>query len=415
MKQKNQIVGLCLAALAVLVLLWLVLGGGEEPMPTQPAVLPTVPTQTQPTQTQPTLPEVGQLRLYTCDAALHPIYQQLAAEFDASTGLEVTVLPLPEGDCAQALAALLDSDAPPTLFCIHDQQTLSLLEGRLLDLSQAAATAQLVSPQFTLRSGEAVVALAADVQAYGLVYNTSLLGKAGFSRDYFVDDSAMENAVRHISDYRGELGFSAFGTLDLSDEDHDGMACLLWRLYQDPQQMRRFVDLYRSNSIKSGDATEQFLQGKTAFLLGGTEDYDRVAALADGAHNLDILPMMYPDGAKMPYVCSHYWAVSAGASEADRAVALAFLQWLVTAGQAGTPVDQLGLMSPFADATYYGNVLQRKLRGYMADGQAEVTFPRCQQVSQQQLSSLSQALQAYVAGPNDENWAAVAALLAEMA
>lgn len=411
-KKKNLITAICLAVLAICILVWICLPKTEESQPTL-STFPEGSTGTRPSEqtTQPTYPKVGQVVLYTCDLQLHSVYTNLAEEFSQDSGLPVLVLPLPQEDCAQALMALLESDTPPTVFCIHDEQTLTALQPQLADLSGTELVKKLSSSNFALREDKKVLAVAGHVEAYGLIYNTSLMGKAGFSRGYFTDISALENAVKHITTYRTELGFSAFGTLDISGTDHEDPACRLTLMYQDPEQMRRFLDLQRSNTIKTGDALSQFLTGKAVFYLGSSQDYEIVADLSDGAHNLDILPVLSADGGKMQYVCQLYWAVSGGCSQEDLAATLAFMQWLVTAGRNGTPVDQLQLMSPYKDATYYGNILQRKLRGYMAGERIVMHFPRCQQVSQAELETLSKALMTYLSAPNDTNWAAVEEML----
>lgn len=424
MNQRSKIITVCLVVLlALLVLTWVLLSvfaPAENPTTTAPTgtTVPSVPggntwLPTDPTQSQPTVPPLppGEVRLYTCDPALYQVYLDLAETFSSQSEHTVTVLPLREGDCREALEYYLESDTPPTVFCIHDRQTLQALQDRLLELSDSPLCDTLNSDVFALQDAGRIVGLAVDVEAYGLIYNTSLLGKAGFSRDYFTDLPAMENAVRHIMNNRSELGFSPFGTLSFADTGHNGMACRLSLLCRDPDQMRTFLDLYQKNDLASGDATAQFLSGKAAFYLGSTESYQQVSGLVDGTHNLDILPMLYADGGKMHYSCEFYWAFDGAAAPQDRIATEQFMLWMVTAGENGTPVDRLCLMAPFRDATYYENVLQRKLRGYMAAQPGILSFPSCQEVTEAELEALSQALAVYVAAPNDENWAAVAALL----
>ncbi len=412
MNRQKLITTICLVVLAVLVLTWILLSVFSNRDP-QSESTPSISFPTNPDG--PFLPSVpekpGQVRLYTCDAELYAVYLTLAERYHAETGLTVTVLAPEEGSCPDTLDRLLQSDAPPTIFCIHDPETLESLLPRLADLSDRTILRSLSSPIFALRQDGKAVAMAIDVAAYGLLCNAELLGKAGFSRDYFTDMAMLSNAVSHISSNRGELGFSPFGTVDVSQADHQGLACLLLMMYREGDDLRSFLDIYRKNALQNGTALDQFLNGKTVFLPGSTADFSMVSGLTHGAHNLDILPVLNDDGAGMQYVCQLYWALDGQASPEDLLAAETFLQWMATAGEQGTPVDALGLMTPFRDATYYENVLQRKLRGYMSSGAGSLSFP-CQQVlSDETLDALCQALEAYLAAPSDDTWAAVAALL----
>lgn len=410
MKERSRIITIALVALlAATVLLWVLLrafGPGEDPK-NPSGTRPTHPVGSNTTGTQSHLP--GQVRLYTCDPVLHRIYTDFAESYGLQSDNQVVVLPLAQGNCGEALAQALESDAPPTLFCIHDQQTLEALDPRLMDLSGQPILETLSNPAFALAQGERTVALAVDVQAYGLICNNQLLAGAGFSRNDFKTFADLENAVKHIS---ANYSTKPFGTLQFSDTDHNGTACVLSLTFPVPQQMRSFLDLYRDHCLTGGDAGAQFLAGKTIFYLGSTEDYQWVSQMADGAHNLDILPMLYAGGKQMQYVSSHFWALDARANPQDQAATLDFLLWMVTAGQDGTaPIDRLQLLSPFRDAAYYSNIFERKLRGYMANEASAVSFPRCHETDLALLEQLSAALQAYTADPSDQTWAAVEALL----
>lgn len=381
------------------------------PSPTQPTTLPWVPPTTLPTPPETTVappettvPEApGVVRLYTCDARLHGIYVELAAEFYAKTGTEVIVLAPAQGNCEETLTQLLASDTPPTVFCIHSQQMLENLQEDLLDLGNSQAAKALCSPAFGAQENGKVLALAANVSATGLLYNASMLAAGGWGEMEIVNFAAFSNAVTTIMQYPSHERGYPFTAPDFADaalmEDLAG-------LFADSDQLRSFVDLYRKNSTSKTTTLNYFLKGTTVFYIGNTDDYSLVSDL--GSTKLRFMPAYAQGSSAVQYVCDHYWAVSGRGSGNDRAAAVAFLDWLVTDQDGSVPADRLELLAPYRDASFAANVLQRNLRVYLDAGDARVSWKESGAVSD--VSGFTSALQAYIAAPNDENWARVAEL-----
>ena len=370
---------------------------------TAPTTQPAQPTQ----PTQPTQPPVpGVVRLYTCDAALHKTYVELAAEYYAQTGVEVQVLAPAEGDCQQTLLSLLDSDQAPTLFCIHSQETLDALQHRLQDLTGTQAAAALYGDAFALTACGKTLALAADVSGSGIIYNADLLASpVGFTQTDFHSFSDLQYIVRYITANRGQLGTNAFTAPDFSDFQ---LMEYLAGMYPDAAQLRAFVDLYFGNTTSKTTTLQYFLKGTTVFYIGGTEDYDAVSPI--GSNNLGFLPA-YSEGTDAVHCYTdHYWAVSGTAYEGDIAETVAFLNWLVSEDGGVVPVDRLGLLAPYRNAAYAENKLEEKLREYIATGNAHVSWTVRGTVTD--MEAFTAALQAYKAAATDENWAAVAACFA---
>lgn len=379
---------------------------------TPPTTLPWVPPTTsveRPTDTtvQPpetTVPEApGVVRLYTCDARLHAIYVELAAEFYAQTGTEVIVLAPATGDCEETLLQLLDSDTPPTFFCVHSQQMLQQLQDQLLDLSNSQAAKELCSAAFGAQENGKVLALAADVSATGLLYNASMLAAGGWGEMEIVNFAGFSNAVTTIMNYPSHERGYPFAAPDFTDV---ALMEALAGLFADSDQLRSFVDLYRKNTTSKTTTLNYFLKGTTIFYIGSTDDYAMVEAL--GSNNLRFMPAYAQGSTAVQYVCDHYWAVSARGSRNDQSAAVAFLDWLVTGQNGRVPVDRLELMAPYCSASFAANVLQRNLRAYLGGSDARVSWRTSGCVSD--LDAFTAVLKAYIATPNDENWEKVAAL-----
>lgn len=416
MKQRILVAAVSVLLSALILLLLPGPSPADKPAgPSTPTGTATGPGTTGSHTTFPTVPQgPGVVTLYTCDPALYQVYTELAAEYAARTDTQVYVLEPGTGSCQETLAQYLESENPPTIFCLHSQADVDRFRDRLYDLTGSFIAQQLYSEEFALHIDGKILGVAADTEGFGLIYNASLLGRAGYSRTDITDYAALENLVKHISANRSELGFDSFGKMDFSNVAHEGLACLLSMLYADVVELRSFVDLYSSGAAKSGDALEQFLTQKTVFYLGSNEDYDKVAQL--GVPNLDILPAYGPNGGSLQYVCDHYWALNGTAASADIAGSLRFMRWLVTASQENAaPVDRLGLLSPYQGAAYYHDNLDKKLREYMATETVQVSWERCVNVAQEDLEALSRALTDYIEHPTDENWLTVAQLLLKKA
>ncbi len=370
---------------------------------------PLPPLTTQTPTAYPTIPpeERGQVRLYTCNSELYDIYTRLAADYTKVSGVEVSVI-LGQGDCREALQAAMDGENAPTIFCLHGAEDLNYWQEALYDMTGSAVVSQLSSLAFAQKLDDKILAVAADVQGYGLIYNASLLAKAGFTRSDIKDFAYLELVCQRISTKKP--GFSAFSALDFSDPGHYGNGCMLSGISADAQELRSFLQLYLAHDKASTDPLSQFLTEKTLFYLGGTWDYDRVAALGD--NKLDILPAFSVSGGSLRCNVSLAWGVNAHVGEKDIRQSLDFLRWLVVAGPDGSaPVDSLELLAPYRAASYYGNKLEEKLRDYMSAEPVSVDWNCCGYLSDDQLQALSSALSTYVKSTTDENWQKVESIL----
>lgn len=361
---------------------------------------PTNPTQTSPTTqpsgtTHPTTQPIdpGVVRLYSCDEGVRAVFAELATEYTALTGVEVVVLSQEADGCQATLQRYMESEDPPTVLCVHSQSQLTQWQDTLLDLNDTALAQALCNDGLGLRLDGKLLAIPAAVEGYGLLVNAELLGTQGaLSRNDIFDLSSLSTAVQILKNN----SVKAFPTPAATLQD-------AWFLLmgEELDDARVFLDLYIANGNKSGDAREQFQSGKAAFFLGGSWEYEALASVENSVfhvRNLDILPN-FAAGA-MQYVCSTAWCVNASARQEDIQSTISFLMWMVTAGEdTPAPVDQLEVLTPFADAAWYGNQLEKKLRGYMQTEAAVVQWKNAEAGDR-----LLLALTDYMAENTDENW-----------
>lgn len=350
----------------------------------------TRPTGTTTTNSSdPTVPEDGQVRLYFADPERKAVMETIAGEYTAQTGVQVI---------------LLDSKENATIFPVRSSAEAADWKDQMLDLTDSQVLGKLYNQAFALTVEGASVGIAMDVTGYGLIYNASLLAQTGFTRTDISNFAELTTVTDMI---QSEKQFYSFGCADFFSTD---FARLLAGLSADPAQIRGFLDLYLTHDANSGNSLEQFVSGKAAFYVGGVWEYDAIAQL--GINNLDILPIYTQGGGSFHYICTNYWAVSAVAEQKDIDASLAFLSWMVTAPENGAaPVDSLGYIAPFVDATAADNAFVKLLRKYMATEPATVRWEIAPGMTGFRLKTLINVLGDYRTDPTDENWDRVAAAL----
>ncbi len=394
--KKRILVAAASLILAALILLLLPVPSDDPGVTTGPTV-PTQTTQgtkptvtTPPTDSQPTQP--GVVRVYSCETRFVTVLTELAAEYFALTGVEVVVLSPEEGDCQTSLQRYMESEDPPTAFCIHSQSQLGFWQDSLLDLNDTDLAAALCNDDLGLWLDGKLLAIPTSVEGYGLLANLEVLGTV-LTRSDIYDFASLSMWVKILKDN----SITAFPHASPSLQD-------AWQLLigDDLESTRSFLDLYLAYDSKSGNALELFAQGKTAFCLTGTWDHDTLESFTNkqlDLRNLDILPT-YSEGA-MQYVCNSAWCVNAGARQVDIDATLVFLNWMVSADENGTPpVDRLQVLTPFAASTWYGNWLEKKLHHYMETERVVLQWKGGDDSDKRMLLALT----AYMENNTDENW-----------
>lgn len=359
-----------------------------QPVPTEPVTQPA----------DMTLPAVGQVRIANPDPAQQAAWEKLAEDYTRRTGVPVTVV---DGE-----------DPTATLITVHSMEELAAVQAQCLDLSGTDAHAQLASWDLTLEADGKICGIAAEIEGFGLICNSGLLGQLATVQE-ITDLSSLQNLAQTITADE-ELDFAAFACPDLAN----GFAARLVSMGAD---CREFWEVYAANTAcppetlnkpSMQDGLSEFVNGKAVFYLGSTLDYKRVSKLGD--HNLDIMPL-YLGGEDelrrgLCVTCSSYWCVRGDGASLDVQATVDFLNDLVRPREDGTvPVDDLQIVAPYRQAVYASNLLERTLRTDLAAGKEYVVCQRDVSVSPE----LVTALMDYAVEPTDENWAVVAVFLTD--
>ena len=343
-------------ALACIVLLCaglLIYSFADRNVPAAEPVQPVVATPDEPEQPRSTVPETSPVATpdeprqetvrftFSNDyPVLQLIYDQLSEEFFQQTGIRVVTVSSEANLSGEAPVLFSTSGGTPSWPC--------------LDLSDTVACANLACDCFTLTEGDRVLGIANDVEPFGLIYNTALLARVGYTGVDIDSFSDLKAVAGYVTLHSEDLGFGAFAP---ADEE------FLGTIPGDPQQL---LDLYLKNP-----APGDLLSGSAVFGFGSLADLERLTS--GGELQLDMLPLYTgvtgEEAQGVHCIVNSYWCVREDAADEEIQAALAFLNFLVSPRMDGTvPVDDLCLLAPYRQAVYARNSVQQRFRNDIALG-----------------------------------------------
>lgn len=309
----------------------------DEPEPSQPSESVSKPTAT---PDEPQREETVRLFFMNDHPVLQLIYDQLSEEFFQQTGIRVITV---------STEVNLEGQAP-TLFSVSNTTP----KWPCLDLSDSLAYANLACDCFTMKDGDRVLGIANEVEPFGIIYNTVMLARSGYTGSDIQRFADLKTISTYITQNTETLGFGAFAAVNQN---------LLGAIPGDPQQL---LELYATNATEG-----EFIKGSAVFCFGTLSDMEWFSA--SGELKLDMLPLYSGEVEEQTQglhcFLKRYWCVREDAPQEEIDGALAFLSFLVTPRMDGTlPVDDLCLLAPYRQAIYARNSVQARFRNDVALG-----------------------------------------------
>ena len=358
-------------------------------------------------------------------------WQNLAKAYTEETGVPVTVLTAASNTYEQTLMSEMAKSNPPTLFQVNGPVGLANWKDYCYDLTGSDVLGQLTSDAFTLKDGDATLAMAYLIESYGIITNKTLLAKAGYSVDDIKSFEDLKKVAEDITARKDELGFAAFSSAGMDGSSNWRFQTHLANMpiyfeYQDKgigvtdaiegtylDNYKAIFDLYINNSTcdpailasKTGDdSRNEFLAGEAVFFQNGSWEYGNL--VGDGKFSDDDLQMIpiyigVGDEANQG-LCTgteNYWCVNNSAKEEDIQATLEFLNWCVTS-ETGTKAmaNDMGFVIPFKAAQESPNLFVKQDAAYTAEGKTPVAWAFLTIPSQNWKDELASVLTAYTAG-----------------
>ena len=380
--------------------------------------------------------ETGSIYYLNFKPEVAEAWEALAAAYTAETGVPMTVITAASGTYEDTLKSEIAKTEAPTLFQVNGPIGLKTWKDYCYDMSGSAFYGELTNDAFALKDGDAVLGIAYLTETYGLITNTALLEKAGYSVADITNFETLKAVAEDITARKDELGFSAFTSAGMDSSSDwrfkthlanmpiyyeylaDGITSTdaIKGTYLD--NYKAIWDLYINNATcepamlaaKTGsDAEAEFQLEEAVFFQNGDWEYGAVSEYIPD-ENLTMLPIYIGvEGEENQGLCTgteNFLCVNAQASEADIQATLDFLYWLVTSETGTTTLaDEMGFDIPFKAAKESTNYFKQVAAETVAAGKTPVTWNFTTMPSETWKDGVGKALTDYAQGTGD--WDAV--------
>ena len=363
-------------------------------------------------------------------------WEALAAAYTAETGVEMTVVTAASGTYEDTLKSEIAKTEAPTLFQVNGPVGLNTWKDYCYDMAGSDFYGELTSDAFALKDGDAVLGIAYLTESYGLITNTALLEKAGYTVADITNFETLKAVCEDITARKDELGFSAFTSagMDSSSDWRFKTHLANMPIYYEYQadgitstdaikgtyldNYKAIWDLYINNATcepttlaaKTGsDAEAEFQLEEAVFFQNGDWEYGAISEYIPD-ENLTMLPIYIGvEGEENQGLCTgteNFLCVNSQASEADIQATLDFLYWLVTSETGTTALaDEMGFDIPFKAAKESTNYFKQVAAETVAAGKTPVTWNFTTMPSETWKDGVGKALTDYAQGTGE--WDAV--------
>ena len=380
--------------------------------------------------------ETGSIYYLNFKPEVAEAWEALAAAYTEETGVEMTVITAASGTYEDTLKSEIAKTEAPTLFQVNGPVGLNTWKDYCYDMSGSAFYGELTSDAFALKDGDAVLGIAYLTETYGLITNTALLEKAGYTVADITNFETLKAVAEDITARKDELGFSAFTSAGMDSSSDwrfkthlanmpiyyeylaDGITSTdaIKGTYLD--NYKAIWDLYINNATceptalaaKTGsDAEAEFQLEEAVFFQNGDWEYGAISEYIPD-ENLTMLPIYIGvEGEENQGLCTgteNFLCVNSQASEADIQATLDFLYWLVTSETGTTTLaDTMGFDIPFKAAKPSTNYFKQVAAESVASGKTPVTWNFTTMPSETWKNGVGAALTDYAQGTGD--WDAV--------
>mgnify|MGYP000885562324 CR=1 FL=1 len=173
-------------------------------------------------------------------------WQELAQKYTDETGVEVEVVTAASDTYEQKLQSEMAKSSAPTLFQLNGPVGLQNWKDYCYDLSGSAIEGELTSSDLELKDGDSVAGVAFVEETYGLIYNKTLLTKAGYSESDITSFDTLKKVADDIQSRKDELGIKgAFTSAGMDDSSNWRYTTYLFTM-STRQTMRQIPMLLRA-------------------------------------------------------------------------------------------------------------------------------------------------------------------------
>lgn len=369
------------------------------------------------------------------------VLQEVAKMYKEEKGIDVKVVTAASGTYEQTLSSEMDKSEKPTLYVIGTSEKAKQWSDYAVDLKDSKIANELNTDAYNVYDADGkLVSIGYCYEAYGIIVNPDLVEKAGHKVDDIKDFASLKTVVEDIHKRAGELKFDAFTSCDMDDSSSwrfTGHMANLEYYYEEKKagttwtecpatitgeylpNFKNLYDLCINNSISKPtelatgghDASTQFKEGKAAFTVQGSWEYE---GMKDKVPNAKMIPYYCgvegEEKAGLNCGTENCWAINSKASADDQAATMDFMYWCVTDQKASRKlVDTFGVM-PYKNAAESTNAFLKNANDYSAAGNYVMDWATNFQPNVDEYrKALVSALNTYNADQSEKNWEQVKA------
>ena len=333
-------------------------------------------------------PEVGQ------------IYERIAREYEAETGIKVKVVTAASDTYEQTLTSEIAKANPPTIFQLNGPVGYQSWKNYCADLKDTKLYSILSDKNLAIAYKDGVYGIPYVIEGYGIIYNEDITDKYFALETKDTDLTSMEQVnsfqklkalVEDMTKHKSELGIDGvfastsfapgnqwrwnthllgvpfhYEMDELDEYDNSTIAGLSAKefAFENDDAFKNIFDLYLNNSSTDkkligsksvNDSMAEFALGKVAMVQNGSWAYSEISATEGNTVQPDkvkMLPIyMGLEGEDDQGLCigtENYLAINSKVSPEDQKASADFLHWLFSSEKGKRYVsEELGFVTPF--------------------------------------------------------------------
>lgn len=356
------------------------------------------------------------------------VYDKIAKDYEAETGIEVKVVTAASGTYEQTLKSEVAKKDAPTIFQINGPVGYSSWKDYCADISGTEIYNHLTDKSLAVTDGSGVYGIPYVVEGYGIIYNNAIMEK------YFATDGAKAASMDEINNFAklkevvedmqakkdalGIEGVFASTSLGAGEQWRWQTHLANMPLYYEFQEkaaggdtvmaglaadtidftygknFQQIFDLYLNNSCtepgllgskSTDDSMADFALGKCAMVQNGNWAWGQISGVSGNTvaeEDIKFMPIYTGmAGEENQGLCigtENYFAINSKVSEEKQKMSEDFLYWLFSSDKGKAYVtNDLGFIAPFdtfTDAEKPADPLAKEVLRWMESGKPSIAW-----------------------------------------
>lgn len=328
------------------------------------------------------------------------IYDKIAKDYEAETGVKVKVVTAASGTYEQTLKSEVAKSEAPTIFQINGPVGYQNWTDYCADLKDTKLYSYLSDKSLAVTSGEGVYGIPYVVEGYGIIYNNAIMEKYFALPDKAVNVSSMDEinnfdtlkaVAEDMTAHKQALGIEGvFASTSLNSgeqwrwQTHLANVPFYYEFAENTafdnsilaglaateidfkysDNFKNIFDLYINNSCTEpgmlgsksvDDSMAEFALGKVAMVQNGNWAWSQISGVEGNTvteNDIKYLPIYTgvsgEEGQGLCIGTENYFAVNSKVSQEKQEMSIAFLEWLFSSETGKAYVtNELGFIAPF--------------------------------------------------------------------